>query len=242
MTARVLRKIIQIDEEKCNGCGACVTSCVEGALALIDGKARLVKEKYCDGLAACLKECPQGAITIVEREAEDFDEEAAKEHLLEQSRAVESVACACAGSSVRQFVKGESAQNCREGVRQESMLNHWPVQLTLVPARARFLEKADVVLVADCVPFAYPNLHQDFLKDRSVLVACPKLDDFKAHLAKLTDILSKSTLKSLTVLHMEVPCCSGLVNMAREAIKESGRDIPFKELTIGIEGNIESQS
>lgn len=238
MATKVMRKIIQINEDKCNGCGLCIDSCAEGALALVNGKARLVKEKYCDGLAACLKECPQGALKIVEKEAEDFDEEAAKEHVQSAKAAAKRTPCACAGSAVREFAKliGDSEKS--DSQRQEPMLTHWPVQLTLVPPGAKFLENTDVVLIADCVPFAYPNLHQDFLKNHSVLVACPKLDDAEAHLAKLTAILRESNIKSLTVVHMEVPCCSGLAYIARSAIAESGKGIPYKEVTIGIRGGI----
>jgi ferredoxin len=238
MTGKTSRKIIQIDEEKCNGCGDCIVSCAEGALALVNGKAKLVREKYCDGLAACLKECPQGALTIVEREAEDFDVEAAKEHLREENKVDRKAPCACPGSTVRELEKPQLEAVNPDTIQQGPMLRHWPVQLTLVPAGTKFLENADVVLIADCVPFAYPNLHQDFLKDRSVLVACPKLDDFEAHQIKLTDILRKSQIKSLTVVHMEVPCCSGLVYMANKAITESSKAIPFKEVTIGIKGAI----
>jgi ferredoxin len=234
MATKILRKIIQIDEEKCNGCGVCVTSCAEGALAVVNGKARLVKEKYCDGLAACLKECPEGALTIVEREAEDFDEDETTKHLQEMKK----TPCACPGSAVRQL--GESAVDIEDAnsIDQKPMLTHWPVQLALVPAGAKFMDQADVVIIADCVPFAYPNLHRDFLKGHAVLVACPKLDDFAEHLAKLTDILEKSDIKSLTVVHMEVPCCSGLTYMAQKAIETSGRQVPFKDVTIGIKGDI----
>jgi NAD-dependent dihydropyrimidine dehydrogenase PreA subunit len=203
---KVLRKIIQIDEERCNGCGECISSCAEGALALVDGKARLVKEKYCDGLAACLKECPQKALKIIEREAEAFDEEETKVHL------------------------------------QKSFLTNWPVQLTLVSPGAKFLNNADAVLVADCVPFCYPDFHQDFLKDHSVMIACPKLDDAEAHLAKLTEVIKRSNLKSLTVVRMEVPCCSGLTNIARKAISSNGLNLPFKEVVIGIKGEIKTQN
>jgi ferredoxin len=240
MTSKALRKIIQIDEEKCNGCGACIDSCAEGALALVNGKARLVKEKYCDGLAACLKECPQGALTIVEREAEGFDEEATKEYLQEKKKEARSTSCACPGSAVRQLERPENQIEKTSTTDLKPMLTHWPVQLALAPAGAKFLENADVTLIADCVPFAYPNLHRDFLKDHSVLVACPKLDDAEAHLIKLTAILKKSKIKSLTVVHMEVPCCSGLVFIARKAMTDSGLDIPFKEVTIGIKGDIKS--
>jgi ferredoxin len=238
MNTKTLRKIIQIDQEKCTGCGICIDSCAEGALALVNGKARLVKEKYCDGLAACLKECPQGALKIVEKEAEDFDEEATREHLEEAKKAARSAPCACAGTAVREIEKAAITTGSAKGVRQEPMLTHWPVQLALVPPGAKFLEDRDVILIADCVPFAYPNLHRDFLKDRAVLVACPKLDDAEAHLEKLTGIIKKSNIKSLTVVHMEVPCCSGLAYIARTAIANSGKDVPIKEVTIRINGDI----
>lgn len=242
MTTKIMRKIIQIDENKCNGCGVCIDSCAEGALALVDGKARLVKEQYCDGLAACLKECPQGALKIVERVAEDFDEKAVAEHLKHDQPAEKNAPCACAGSAVRQMSRPVEKSGVRQTDRQEAMLSHWPVQLALVPAGAKFLDNADVVLIADCVPFAYANLHKDFLQDRAVLVACPKLDDAGAHLDKLTAILQKSPVKSLTVVHMEVPCCSGLMYIAKQALTASGKNIPFKEVTISIQGEIKSQS
>ncbi len=231
MTTKTLRKIIRIDEEKCNGCGACVPACAEGALQIIDGKAKLVSEIYCDGLGACLGECPQGAITIEERDAEEFDEEAVKLHLEEEKHTMEKLPCGCPSATVTQF-------EMREAADQQSMLSHWPVQLTLVPPTAPFLQGADLVLAADCVPFAYAGFHQEFLKDHSLLVACPKLDDFQAHLKKLTDILSHSQAKSLTVVHMEVPCCAGLTFMVKQAMQSAGKDIPLKEVTIGIRGDL----
>jgi Fe-S-cluster-containing hydrogenase component 2 len=233
---KVTRKIIQIDDDKCNGCGTCIDSCAEGALALVDGKARLVKEKYCDGLAACLKECPRGALTIVSREAEDFDEEAVREHLEAGKKPAPAASCACPGSAVRQFARTEEKPSAAKEAGQPSRLTHWPVQLALVPPGAKFLEDTDLVLIAGCVPFAYPDLHRDFIAGNSVLVACPKLDDAQAHLDKLTAILRQSRIKGLTVVHMEVPCCSGLVYIARRAVAESGKDIPLKEITIGIKG------
>jgi Fe-S-cluster-containing hydrogenase component 2 len=241
MTTKVIRKIIQIDESRCNGCGECIDSCAEGALALVNGKARLVKDKYCDGLAACLKECPQGALKIVEREAEQFDEEAAIWHVEAQQKAAQGAACACPGSAVRQFEK-ETKKPVDLSNAQASTLAHWPVQLTLVTPGAQFLQGSDVLLTAHCVPVAYPNLHRDFLADHSVLIACPKLDDAEAHLAKLTEILQKTDIKSLTVLRMEVPCCSGLTRLARLAVAECGKEIPFKEVVIGIRGEIKSQA
>lgn len=287
MQTRVVRKIVKIDEEKCNGCGACVPGCAEGALQIVNGKAKLVSEVYCDGLGACLGECPEGAITIEERKAEEFSEEAVKhrlnenEHLHVKRHVEEQLPCGCSGATVTQFAPHEVneelpcgcsgatvAQFAPHGVKegrpcgcpssavtqfertetgevsrekpQPSMLRHWPVQLTLVPPGAPFLQGADLVLAADCVPFAYAGFHHDFLKDHALLVACPKLDDFQAHLSKLTEILRHSDARSLTVVHMEVPCCSGLVHMAKQAIHLSGKDIPLKEVTIGIKGDRKS--
>ena len=241
MTTKVIRKIVRIDEEKCDGCGVCVPSCVEGALQIIDGKAKLISETYCDGLGACLGECPRGAITIEEREADEFDEEAVQHHSQEKEHAREELPCGCPSATVTQFEKQEDTGTAPEAaLPQQSLLNHWPVQLTLVPPAAPFFQGADLVLAADCVPFAYANFHHDFLKDHALLVACPKLDDFPAHQKKLADILSHSEVKSLTVVHMEVPCCSGLVHMAKQAISASGKDIPFNEVTIGVRGDLKS--
>ncbi len=237
MTTRVLRKIVKIDEEKCNGCGLCAPACAEGALQIVDGKARLISEKYCDGLGACLGECPQGAITIEEREGEDFDEEAVTRHLRAQEPVSAPLPCGCPSATVTQFER-QGVTEVAPGAHRRSMLGHWPVQLGLVPPGAPFLDQADLVLAADCVPFAYADFHQDFLKDHALLVACPKLDDFEAHLKKLTDILRHSQVKSLTVVHMEVPCCFGLVQMVKQAVLASGKDIPFKEVTIGVKGDL----
>jgi ferredoxin len=253
MTTKTVRKIVHIDEGKCNGCGLCIPSCAEGAIRIVDGKARLVSEKFCDGLGACLGECPQGAITIEERVADEFDEELAKEHLA-TTQPEETLDCGCPSSTIEQFDQQGAPAGCPGArvtqfdttavvetapeVHQPSMLGHWPVQLTLVPPKASFLQGTDLMLVADCVPFAYAGFHRDFIRGHSLLVACPKLDDFPAHLKKLTDILGQSDIKSLTVVHMEVPCCSGLVHMAREAIKASGKDIPLKEVTVGVRGEV----
>jgi len=238
MTAKTIRKIIQIDAEKCNGCGACIDSCAEGALALVNGKAKLVKDQYCDGLAACLKECPQNALHIIEREAAEFDEEAVKSYLGQKVKAQPETPCACPGSAVKEFSAKSTKAPVPVSSRAESELTHWPVQLTLVPAGARFLNGADVLLIAHCVPFVYPNLHQDFIKAHAVLTACPKLDDAEAHLAKLTEVIKKSNLKSLSVLRMEVPCCSGLTYIARKALNGSGVDLPLKEIVIDTDGQV----
>ena len=243
MTTKVLRKIVRIDEEKCNGCGACVPACAEGAIEIIAGKARLIGEKYCDGLGACLGECPQGAIIIEERESEEFDEEAVRHHLWAKESVSDTLPCGCPSAAVAQFETGtdidEHAQVTAEA-SPRSMLSHWPVQLTLVPPTAPFLQGADLVLAADCVPFAYAGFHHDFLRGHALLVACPKLDDFQAHQVKLTHILRHSYVKSMTVVYMEVPCCSGLVHMARQAISACGRDIPLREVTTGIRGELKS--
>ena len=209
MTTKVLRKIVRIDEDKCNGCGVCVPACVENALQIIDGKARLISEKYCDGLGACLGECPQDAIIVEEREAEEFDEEAVAQLTREEEPVTDRLPCGCPSSAVAEFEiqEGAEADTCPE-VYQQSMLRHWPVQLTLVPPGAPFLKEADLILVADCVPFAYAGFHNDFLKGHAVLVACPKLDDFQAHQRKLLDIISRATsfyLDSSIIKILNVP-------------------------------------
>jgi len=239
MTTKTVRKIVKIDEEKCDGCGNCVIACAEGALQIINGKAKLISENYCDGLGACLGECPQGAIIIEEREAEGFDEEAVKQHLNEKETATERLPCGCPSATVQKFEKQESVEVATS--YQPSMLRHWPVQLTLVPPSAPFLQDADLVLAADCVPFAYAGFHGSFLRNHSLLVACPKLDDFEAHLHKLTSVLRDAEVKSLTVVHMEVPCCAGLVHMAKQAIRLSGKDIPLEEVTVGIKGDLKTE-
>jgi len=241
MTTKTSRKIVRIDEEKCDGCGACVPSCAEGALQIIDGKARLISEKYCDGLGACLGECPQGALIIEERESEEFDEEAVKHHLALEEPVAEPLPCGCPGATVRQFEAQAQAEIESPPITApspKSVLSQWPVQLTLVPPGAPFLQGADLLLAADCVPFAYAGFHQDFLREHALLVACPKLDDYEAHQQKLIQILRQSGVKSLTVVHMEVPCCFGLVHMAKQAIALSGKDIPFKELAVGVRGEL----
>ena len=239
-TTKTVRNIIKIDEAKCDGCGVCVPTCAEGALQIIDGKAKLVSEIYCDGLGVCLGECPQGAITIEERIAAEFDKEATNIHL-EKRQTTDAPPHGCPSATVTQFENQETIEVTQpEAANQQSQLGHWPVQLTLVPPTAPFLQGTDLVLTADCVPFAYTGFHQDFLKDHSLLIACPKLDNAQAHLAKLTDILKQSSVKSLTIVHMEVPCCSGLVFLAKQAMQLSGKDIPFKEVTIGIKGGLKS--
>jgi Pyruvate/2-oxoacid:ferredoxin oxidoreductase delta subunit len=234
--ATTARKIVHIDEAKCNGCGECIPSCAEGALQILNGKARLAAEKYCDGLGACLGECPQDAISIEVRPADEFDERAVTDHLAGQGN--RQAPYACPSVAVAQFAEGGHPA---QSVAEPSRLANWPVQLTLVPPGAPFLKGADVVLAAQCVPFAHAGFHRDFLGGRSLVIACPKLDDFRAHLAKLTEVFGKSDIRSLTVVHMEVPCCSGLSYMAKEALKLSGRDVPFRDVTIGVQGGIKAE-
>ena len=256
--AKVKRKIVQIDEDKCDGCGLCIISCAEGALQIVDGKARLVSDKYCDSLGACLGECPQGAISIIEREGEPFDEEAVEKHLASQSAATPDKACGCPSAAVLQFEKNDTlpcgcpsstVAQFKSAAKEESAtargsqpseLAHWPVQLTLVPAKAPFLQGADVLLAADCTAFASGGFHRDFLRNHALLVACPKLDNYEAHQAKLTEILRQSDIRSLTVLRMEVPCCAGLTRMAMQAILSSNKDIPFKEVILTTRGGVKA--
>ncbi|NUQ63969.1 MAG: 4Fe-4S binding protein [Pirellulales bacterium] len=240
----VRRKIIQIDEAKCDGCGLCVPSCAEGAIQVVDGKARLVSDVYCDGLGACLGQCPRNAITMEDREAEAFDERAAHRH-------VESLKAGqqprphggCPGIVVQNLLHGLSkpspgAPAGRSAEPSASALGNWPLQLHLVPPHAPFLREADLLLAADCVPFAYADFHRRFLRDKPVVIGCPKLDDGRAYVEKLAAILRQSSIRSLTVVHMEVPCCTGLVRIAETAIALAGADVPIEDVTISIRGEI----
>jgi NAD-dependent dihydropyrimidine dehydrogenase PreA subunit len=257
---KIRRKIVKIDEEKCDGCGACVISCAEGALQIVDGKARLVSDKYCDSLGACLPGCPQGAISIEERVAEPFDEEAVKDKLAREAKDRKGSFAGCPSAEVRRFDKpaptplarpsiapsafrqaaGDGEPRQAAGQRSQSQLSHWPVQLMLVPPKAAFLQGADVLLAADCSAFCYAGFHPDYLKDRALLIACPKLNDYEEHTARLVEILHQSEIKSLTVVRIEVPCCSGLTRMAMQAILASKKDIPFKEIILGVRGDCKS--
>ena len=240
MTTRTLRPIVKIDENLCDSCGLCIPSCAKGALRIIDGSAKLVSEIYCDGLGTCLSECPLDAITVEEREAAEFDEKATEDFLKTKQPTAEAATVGCPSATVAEFRQESDGTVTHAAPRQPSALTQWPVQLTLVPPSAPFLQGTDLVLAADCVPFAYTGFHQDFLKDHSLLIACPKLDDYQAHLEKLTDIFTLTKLKSLTVVHMEVPCCFGLLNMVDQAKQASGSNIPVKEGIIGIQGDIKS--
>ena len=233
----VLRNIVKIDEEKCDGCGQCVNACAEGAIKIIDGKAKLVSEVYCDGLGACIGHCPQDAITIEKREADSFDEEATKAHLAKGQKAHSQTDFVCPGMMDKQLrEKGKSGDSGSAVV--ESQLSHWPVQLKLVSPNAPYFANADLLLVADCVPFAMGDFHNKFLKEHSIVVGCPKLDNADFYIEKLAHILKANKLNTLTVLHMEVPCCFGLTHIAREAIARSGVKMPFEDVTIDLHGNV----
>jgi Pyruvate/2-oxoacid:ferredoxin oxidoreductase delta subunit len=236
----MIRKIVKIDEDKCDGCGQCVPSCAEGAIQIVDGKAKLVSDIYCDGLGACLGECPKDAITIEEREAPAFDEAAAQEHDRRQQDE-EALPCGCPGSAAR-TIEREQAPAAQPAAPAQSGLSHWPVQLKLVPFNAPYFQEADLLLVADCVPFALADFHARFLQGNPIAIGCPKLDDANFYVEKLADILRESSVKSLTVVHMEVPCCRGLTRIAAAAIDASGAAIPVNDVTISISGEVLGQT
>jgi len=242
------RKIVTIDEEKCNGCGLCVPNCAEGALQIIDGKAKLVSDKFCDGLGACLGHCPEDAITIIERDAEDFDEKAVevyahKKHEVKPEPQPKPLPAfvGCPSSTPMHFKIHESNTGTGPVGPSVSMLSQWPVQLKLVPINAPYFQDADLLVVADCVPFAYANFHQDFLRGKTVVMGCPKLDDIQYYREKLTEIFKANSIKSITVPYMEVPCCFGLVKATEDAIAASGKNIPLKKVKVGIRGDVKTE-
>jgi len=276
----MLRKIIQIEEEKCDGCGECIPNCAEGALQIIDGKARLISDLFCDGLGACIGHCPQNAITVVEREAEPYDEKQVmeyivkggsnvinahllhlKEHkefdlftqaldylndngienpLLKEIEAAEKpISSGCPGSREMSFNQHEDEKILEEEGTRISYLRQWPVQLHLVSPNAGFFKNADLLLAADCVPIAYPDFHKDFLQGKSIAIACPKLDANKQiYLQKLVQMISDAKINFITVVIMQVPCCSGLFQLAMQAVEQAGREIPVKVVVVGIHGEI----
>ncbi len=240
---KVMRKIIQIDDERCDGCGQCVPSCAEGAIEIIDGKAHIVSEKYCDGLGACLGECPNDALTIVEREADDFDEEAVEEYLKDKTTEGKelSAPAGCSSAQLKTFQPSFACRDANEPKNQTgegSALTHWPIQIHLVPPTAPFLKGADLLIAADCTAVAYPRFHQDLLKGKVVILGCPKFDDADAYFKKFKDIFNIADINSITVASMEVPCCSGLPMMVKRAVSESGKKIPFKKIVISAQGEI----
>ncbi len=233
-----IRNIIEIDEDKCNGCGQCVVDCAEAALQIINGKAKLVKEIYCDGLGACMGNCQTGALKVVQREAEAFDEKATEKHIHETKKGKEEP-CGCPGSRAVDFSEKTEARSNTAELRPE--LSNWPVQLKLVAPNAPFLKDSDLLLAADCTAFSAINFHGRFIKGKKLLIACPKLDDTQLYYEKLTEMFKGNDIKSITVTRMEVPCCGGLIYLAKEALKASGKDIPLNEVVIGIKGEILSE-
>jgi len=273
------RKIVKIDEEKCNGCGVCIPNCPEGALQMIDGKARLISDLFCDGLGACIGRCPEGAITTEEREAGKYDEKKVMENIVKQGKNVVKAHLehlrehaefkllkqaidylkeknievplempvhagsgpghpeGCPGSKMMDFSKGRKPSKKGKRVSAgEPQLRQWPVQIMLVPPHAPYLNGADLLIAADCVPFAYADFHEDLLKGKILLVGCPKLDDTGYYQEKFTQVFKNNDIKSVTYAHMEVPCCFGMVPVIEQAISASGKDIPFEKVTISIKG------
>jgi len=226
------RKIIKIDEEKCNGCGACAAACHEGAIEMINGKAKLTREDYCDGLGDCLPACPTNAITFEEREAPAYDEEAVKQSKLKKFAT--KLPCGCPGTQSKAIKREEV---CETSVPAASMLQQWPVQIKLVPVNAPYFDGANLLVAADCTAYAYGNFHRDFIRNRITLIGCPKLD-MVDYTDKLTQIIANNDIKSLTIVRMEVPCCGGIENASKLALQRSGKFIPWQVVTITTDGRI----
>ncbi len=240
---KTTRKIIEINEDLCNGCGECVSACAENAIRIIDGKARLVSDRYCDGLGACLGDCPTGALKIVEREAEVFEGPAeggfSNPPLADKNvrpPAAHAGHSGCPGARMRAFVPAPAA--AAETADTPSQLTHWPVQIRLVPPSAPFLQGADLLVAADCVPVAYPNFHRDFLANRVVMMGCPKFDDAELYVQRFADMFRASDIRSVTVVVMQVPCCQGLPMMVLAGLEASGKSVPIEKVVVALEGQI----
>ena len=232
------RRIIEIDENKCNGCGACAAACHEGAIAMVDGKARLMRDDYCDGLGDCLPTCPTGAITFVEREAAAYDEQAVMENKQRKmQKEGMTLPCGCPGSQSRNIQRQEAHTVETPQAQQTSCLSQWPVQIKLVPVNAPYFDGARLLIAADCTAYAYANIHQEFMRGHVTLIGCPKLDAVD-YSEKLTEIIRNNDIKSVTVLRMEVPCCGGLEHAAVTALKNSGKFIPWNVVTFSVDGRI----
>ena len=243
---KVKRKIVEIDVERCNGCGQCVPACAEGAMQIIDGKAKLISDVYCDGLGACLGECPQDALRVVERVADEFDEAAVEKHLQASppshsaEAALPATGCPSARTRILSPAQKKDASSATAGAaeRQKSALAHWPVQIRLVQPGAAFLKSADLLIAADCTPIAYPDFHKDFLQGKAVMIGCPKFDDADAYIEKFAQIFKTANIKSVTVVVMEVPCCQGLPVIVREGMELAGKNMPIEKIVISADGEI----
>ena len=235
---KLKRNIVEIDQERCNGCGACVSACAEGAIAIMDGKARVISDTYCDGLGNCIGECPQDALKIVDREADDFDEQAAARHVKAQilRSSGSGASCQCPSAAVRHMEP--KAGLAAEPSVSASALSTWPVQLCLVPAHAPFLKNADLLVASDCTPFAYAGFHRDFLQGRALLTGCPKLDDRELYVDKFTEIFKQNAIRSVTVVVMEVPCCQGMPQIVKAGLKAAGKSVPLETVIVSVGGDI----
>ncbi|MCI5623868.1 MULTISPECIES: ATP-binding protein [Anaerostipes] len=229
----MIRKIIQINEDKCNGCGLCAKACHEGAIGMVDGKARLLRDDYCDGLGDCLPACPTNAISFVEREAAPYDKEAVEANM-KKKKAAGHVFSGCPGSRMQTMKRG-SGDTSQTAV--ETQLLQWPVQIKLVPVQAPYFQNANLLVAADCTAYAYGNFHQEFMKNKITLIGCPKLDEGD-YAEKLTQIIALNDIQSVTVVRMEVPCCGGIENAVKRALQDSGKFIPWQVVTISTDGNI----
>jgi NAD-dependent dihydropyrimidine dehydrogenase PreA subunit len=238
---KVIRRIIEINEDLCDGCGQCVPDCAEGALQIMDGKAKIVADRYCDGLGACLEACPKDALKIIEREADEFDVEAVLELLQSGKSGKKKVAAAPELAKVKFETPCQAANKPRFDLaanKSDSSLSHWPVQIRLVPSQAPFLRNADLLVAADCVPVAYPHFHRDFLAGRVVMMGCPKFDDVNGYIQKFVEVFQEAQPKSIKLAIMEVPCCAGMRMIVREAMKQAGRDVPMEEVIVTARGGI----
>lgn len=230
------RKIIKINKEKCNGCGLCVQACHEGAIGMVNGKAILLRDDYCDGLGDCLPACPTGAISFEEREAKEYDEAAVKTNILKKQE--EKLPCGCPGTQSKVIQHNNSnACSCDENTKVTSRLSQWPVQIKLAPVNAPYFENANLLIAADCTAYAYGNFHNEFIKNRITLIGCPKLDEGD-YSEKLTAIIKNNTIRSVTIVRMEVPCCGGIENSTKIALLNSGKFIPWQVITISTDGKI----
>ncbi len=232
----MIRKIIKIDEDKCNGCGLCAKACHEGAIGMVNGKAKLMREDYCDGLGDCLPACPTGAISFENREAPAYDEAAVKAAQAKKRAQSEPLPCGCPGMQSKQIKRGED-KIPEFAVKTQSRLSQWPVQIKLVPINAPYFDGADLLIAADCTAYAYGDFHNEFIKNRITLIGCPKLDSVD-YTEKLTEIIRNNNVKSITIVRMEVPCCSGIEHAAKTALQNSGKFIPWQVHVVSTDGKI----